>query len=483
MSRNHKRISFFEAHGDKEGTVDSLNTTDELHMIQSTSIIDIKRKLRVYDNIKDEDEFKDILYDNIEDIVKNFNTSDAGSSCSDIQKIGDTYIGLRHMHSKPLKYTKLDAFDVESRFDDLYVEGKDKDLIPLKINFPAKLWCNNKEKRKSLLFTGEGYEPIAKMLPSECSFSSESCAISDSFEVADISVDSLDNDYSINYDEMFSNPTYMGFNKSNDCFVKKQTVNIISENFKNKLILKKTEKRVKKEATEDIEQHIPAGYVTCNQENEILDLDLVEAETDKESLFTNSSTETFEGLLELCDHNENSLFMDLKSNDSDAFNSRNIQTDIVQVPKRSSLRLFNELNFHEHLSHSPLPIPNKNTDIFENFGFPSPLYALRKSENSSQDYTLSYSNRIQKEEAKHGFPFYDTSEDLKEDDDKHGSVSLISIPVLKNGKSSVYGGLGLLSPSKLLNHQESGNEASETKSIVDLLEETCQLARVVIEGI
>lgn len=483
MSRNPKRISFFEVDGDKECAVESLNNIGELNMIQSTSIIDIKRKLRVYDNIKDEEEFKDILNDNIEDIVKNFNTSDDLPPSPDIQQISARYLGLRHIHSKPLKYNKLDAFDFESRFDDLYVEGKDKDLIPLKINFPAKLSSNNTEKRKSLLFTGEAYEPIVKIFPSENSISSESCTFSDVSEMADISVDSLDNDYSIDYDEMFSNPTYMGFNNSNDCFVKKQTVNIISENFKNKLILKKTEKLAKKEAAEHSEEPRSAGYVSSNQEDYALDLDLVEAETDKESVFTNSSTETFQGLLALCDHNENDLFMDLKTTDLDIFNSRNRVSESIEAPMRSSLRLFHESSIHELLSQSPASIHNENSGRFEDFGFPSTVYTLTKSDNSFKDNDLSCSNNTENEQTECGLPFYDSNENLKDDYEKDDSTSLISIPVLKNWNSPAHSGSGLLSPSKLLNHQESEKEAPEFKSILDLLEETCQLAKIVIEGI
>ncbi|KAL6926341.1 hypothetical protein ACO0SA_001884 [Hanseniaspora valbyensis] len=509
MASKSKRISFYEVYNED-------NNEPQYDMISSASIVDIKRKLRIYDDIKSQEEFKSILNESIDDIIKDFNKSNTLTDSERLNKINETYLGLSNIYSKPLKNNMIDKFEDETKIDDLYVESQHNELIPLKINLPDKLAkTSKKEKRKSLIYNGECYELLSDFCKPEnhnnnSSTFNDSSVLSDTSQIIDLTFDSEEHDYSINYDEMFNNPTYLGFNESNDCFVKKQTANMISDNFKKRHSFEKKQKKLPILPLE--EGKIDEGDDEINEE--VIDLDLIEARTDTESISSHFSSETFQGQLDLCDHNEKNLFLDLNADYQDTE-----EEEIIQVPLRSPLRLSRDPQMHVAIAQSPIlrnidDISDENDDDSEtqhdssSFKFPSPLMKKQREVcNSDESFefpplTINKIKRVNIADNKNADEeddYYYLDKNIDKGDDlsvenisvfeenfnTNDLISSISFPILSSKRlySELNNGSGILSPSKLLNHEPLDYETSESKSVVDLLEETCQFAKLVIDDL
>lgn len=505
MATEGKRISFYEVYNED-------NNEPQYDMITSASIVDIKRKLRIYDDIKSQEQFKSILNESIDDIIKDFNKSNTLLDSERLNKINETYLGLSNIYSKPLKNNMIDKVEDDTKIDDLYVESQHNELIPLKINLPDKLAkTSKKEKRKSLIYTGEFYELLSDFCkPENNNYSAfnDSSVLSDTSQIIDLTFDSEEHDYSINYDEMFNNPTYLGFNESNDCFVKKQTANMISDDFKKRHILEKKQKKLPILPLEEDKIDEEDEVEEINEE--IIDLDLIEARTDTESISSHFSSETFQGLLDLCDHNEKNLFLDLNAD------YQNVDEEIIQVPLRSPLRLSRDSQMHVAIAQSPIlrNIDDISDDDDEedsethhdssSFKFPSPLMKKqRETCNSDESFefpplTINKIKRLDIVQNRDDNYYYSDKDINTEDNlsvenisifeenfNTNDLISSISFPILSSKRlnSETNNGSGILSPSKLLNHEPLDYETSESKSVVDLLEETCQFAKLVIDDL
>ncbi|XBW35542.1 hypothetical protein QEN19_001117 [Hanseniaspora menglaensis] len=548
MSSTAKRISFLEPSADEVDDFVSVSSNNVDYMISSASIIDIKNRLRIYDDIENEKQFKDILLENIEDILKDFNATNLSKS-SKASFSNDFFPNLTKLYSKPLRCDQNGIADQSPQLDNLYVEGKCAELIPLKINFPAKSNSSNKEeKRQSFIFTGDSYEKLSDFV-NNSSEASDSGSFADLSEVMDISLQTIDHDYSLDYDQMFSNPEYLGFNELNTCFVKQQTANIISESFKTRLVNKKLmksvpeqkliekkvleEKMTKECVVEDNflkfnsikenaainndfkeilieEQLIQEDLLLNDNTDDFIDLDLIQALTDTESSATNASKETFLGLLDLCDHNEKNLFKDIDNDNYNPSLKKNA------APLRSPLRLEASIPFHNHVTQSPLQNKIKNEDDLQTFGFYQPeflkdesfieegfpLLYVKKHVKPANDKIVS-SNTVKANDNKsinENIDFFNCDKELSAlyhdnkfsyidyDTDQTGyrdkmmlnnsqiAVKAIHHNFKQHSKMSPF----LLSPSKLLNCSKSEDDQSDTKSVVDMLEATCELAQLVI---